>query len=461
MKNSQISASLAAVILLLNPLVMAARQLTPELLAQTTYLAQANRVNYSKASVNQCAAYLRLGEYKRAIDECTKVLALEPNQPLAYVNRGTAYFYQGDYTQAIRDYTKAIELAPDPTFAAVVYSSRGNARRFLQDYQGAIEDCTRAIELDPNYAEAYDNRGLVRQQMGEYQLALEDYHQALVVARKTAKPELEAIIFSNIARAYQSLGQTQKAQLYLTSAFLRAIDDFWQQMSIMDALEALVPPTQVSNSKASQWVTYYYLQPDASQLTAMVRQLEREGVFDKPSAFPPLAAFIGEVFRQNPAQVRRWLAELTFDNQAHQRIIWEAAWLSQTNQAQAELSRLAQVGDPTISETLPRGVPPNLLTVAISSPSILDMLWATFMASGDERYVQRIIAVLTWKPEAASNPREALRQALIVKAARWSLQSNMSQHKRVYQICQDLANNGEPALRQPVRALLEQVTPPQ
>jgi tetratricopeptide (TPR) repeat protein len=62
-----------------------------------------------------------------------------------------------DFRGAIDDFTKALELQPnDP----VIYEQRGKVEHHLRDYQAAIEDFTKAIELDSSFAKAYNSRGI-------------------------------------------------------------------------------------------------------------------------------------------------------------------------------------------------------------------------------------------------------------------------------------------------------------
>src|SRR5215475_2754417 len=59
-----------------------------------------------------------------AIAACGRLLALNPEVPVAYRNRGIAYHGKGDYDRAIADYDQAIRLDPKN---AVAYTSRGQA----------------------------------------------------------------------------------------------------------------------------------------------------------------------------------------------------------------------------------------------------------------------------------------------------------------------------------------------
>src|SRR5438874_9909990 len=86
--------------------------------------------------------------------------------------------------------------------------------------------------------------------------------------------------------------------------------------------------------------------------------------------------------------------------------------------------------------------PPDLLTVEITEPVQLDILWAQFFATGDPRYVERIISVL---PYAA--PGEHSGRLVIGLAARWSLTSNATQQARVMEICSKAARSANPQLQ--------------
>jgi tetratricopeptide (TPR) repeat protein len=64
----------------------------------------------------------KAGDYEGAIKAYSQVIALEPNNAVAYNNRGVAKANMKRYEEAIADFDKAIELKPD---FAVAYTSRG------------------------------------------------------------------------------------------------------------------------------------------------------------------------------------------------------------------------------------------------------------------------------------------------------------------------------------------------
>ena len=112
----------------------------------------------------------------RAIKECDKAIALNPNHANAYSNRGLAYHDKGEYDRAIEDYNKAIDLDRD---YARAYNNRGLAYYDKGNSDRAIEDYNKAIDLDPNHARAYLNRGLAYHDKGDSDRAIEDYDNAV------------------------------------------------------------------------------------------------------------------------------------------------------------------------------------------------------------------------------------------------------------------------------------------
>lgn len=71
---------------------------------------------------------------------------------------------QKDYKGAIAEYSKAIALNPK---YAIAYYNRGISKNNLKDYQGAIADYTKAIEINPKDAAPYLYRGISKISMNQ------------------------------------------------------------------------------------------------------------------------------------------------------------------------------------------------------------------------------------------------------------------------------------------------------
>ena len=188
-------------------------------------------------------------------------------------------------------------------------------------------------------------------------------------------------------------------------------------------------------AKSDDWLVYYYLNPRPEQTTKFIRQLSRDGVFDDENARPPLVAFFSRVFAANPDRLRAWFAELDSLPADDKRVVWMALWYAGTPEATAQLrlaTEKASLSEKRELAKLIESRAPALDEIEIKEPGTLDMLWGAFMATGDGRYVVRLMSVLPWAEQKAD-----LMKAMLGGVARWSLESNAVQHDRVLQICKE------------------------
>ena len=59
---------------------------------------------------NRGISYERMGQYKEAIKDFTRVIEIDPDNANAYFNRGCCYDSVGELDLAISDYSVALEL---------------------------------------------------------------------------------------------------------------------------------------------------------------------------------------------------------------------------------------------------------------------------------------------------------------------------------------------------------------
>jgi tetratricopeptide (TPR) repeat protein len=132
--------------------------------------------NFTNAYNNRGFCKRQLKDYKGAIADYSIAIKFRPNTADAYNNRGSSKDEIKDYRGAIADYSKAIALQPN---FADAYYSRGNSKLQLKDYIGAIADYSKAIELKPDNADAYYNRGNSKILLKDYNGAITDYSKAI------------------------------------------------------------------------------------------------------------------------------------------------------------------------------------------------------------------------------------------------------------------------------------------
>ncbi|BAZ33474.1 hypothetical protein NIES4074_59880 (plasmid) [Cylindrospermum sp. NIES-4074] len=111
--------------------------------------------NEAEAYLNQSAVHILSGDLKRAIEDSSQAIRLNPNYALAYNNRGFARLLSGDLKEAIEDFTQALRIDPS---LAITHNNRGLARFKIGDLKGAIEDFTQALRIDPSLAITQNNQ---------------------------------------------------------------------------------------------------------------------------------------------------------------------------------------------------------------------------------------------------------------------------------------------------------------
>lgn len=130
----------------------------------------------------------QLEDYEGAVADATAAIDLDGKNARAYYQRGWARGALGEHDAAIADLTRAIELDRN---RAAPYVERGWARGQKGDYEGEIADTTSAIGLDPQNSAAYLNRGFARAATNDPQGALEDFNRVVELEPKNATAYLQ------------------------------------------------------------------------------------------------------------------------------------------------------------------------------------------------------------------------------------------------------------------------------
>ena len=194
----------------------------------------------------------------------------------------------------------------------------------------------------------------------------------------------------------------------------------------------------------SQWMMHYYEAPSPERLVPAIECMSKDGRLLDSEKNQATAAFFGRLFAQNSRRLDGWITHFTAASEDQRFFVALAIWYADMAR-KADLLRTLSHGSDSLaqfSKELQGDRPPDLLTVEITEPVQLDILWAQFFATGDPRYVERIISVL---PYAA--PGEHSGRLVIGLAARWSLTSNATQQARVMEICSKAARSANPQLQ--------------
>lgn len=117
-------------------------------------------------------------EYRLAVKDFDRAIALDPKYSIAYYDRGLSYLMMDDTLSSVTDLKKAVALNPNQKEA---YLTLGFIHVITNDNSGAVSYFTQALDIDPDYKESYFDRGLARAEMGEYQTAIYDLKKALAI----------------------------------------------------------------------------------------------------------------------------------------------------------------------------------------------------------------------------------------------------------------------------------------
>ncbi len=188
-----------------------------------------------------------------------------------------------------------------------------------------------------------------------------------------------------------------------------------------------------SDGEFWEWVTYYYRDPAPEKIPAAITYFSGSPLYQS-NANMPMVAFFSALFRKDPSLTRNAFNEISAKGSENAKIMMVNA-LSLTNDpvGRAMLGEAKNVWrSKQLEEIIERqlSLPPvDLYGIDVNSPLVLDMLWASFFATGDDLPVQRVISVLHLVKDGQGD------EIVVGGGAQWSLQSNAKQHPRVLEIC--------------------------
>ncbi len=121
---------------------------------------------------NQRAALLdRLGCSFDAVLNYNQAIAYSPHEAHLYCNRGAAYLSLGQYKKALADFDAALEREPA---MAKVWNNKGNTYRSMVKIPEALKCYREAVVIEPDYADAHLGISMCLLELGEWQ---EGWHE--------------------------------------------------------------------------------------------------------------------------------------------------------------------------------------------------------------------------------------------------------------------------------------------
>lgn len=153
------------------------------------------------------ADYRQFGKYRDLMITLDKETHDNPGSASAYLRRASVNARVGNYRQAVADCTKALALDDKLVDA---YNDRALAYGHLNQDKDAIADLSRAISLSPGKVELYFNRMLAYSRTGDYDNALLDCRKA-VEMKDLLSTFYKSQLFSMCAQVYEKMGNVVEA----------------------------------------------------------------------------------------------------------------------------------------------------------------------------------------------------------------------------------------------------------
>ncbi|MCX6043752.1 MAG: tetratricopeptide repeat protein, partial [Chloroflexi bacterium] len=174
--------------------------------------------------------------------EIEHVLAIDPNNALAYDLQGTLDLQQNQLAAATQAYQQSFRLDPSRVGTYIALSSQ------LREEGGQQAEMTallqRAIKASPDEAILAMALGDQLERQGDTQAAIDAYHSALDLLEEESLPNKFNIRSQEISRAYaytrlagvsEEIGQIEPATNYYAAAVAAVPDLAWPQLLLGDA----------------------------------------------------------------------------------------------------------------------------------------------------------------------------------------------------------------------------------
>lgn len=138
-------------------------------------------------------AYSGLGKFKNAVDDFTRVLRQDPAHFSLYLERANAYAQLKEFTPAIRDVVTYLKYFENDQDAIALC---GDLHYRNENYIEALKYFNRNLKLDNTKAEYYKDRGKTYLKTRTYKFAINDLSMALDLSPYDG----ETYLFKGIAR---------------------------------------------------------------------------------------------------------------------------------------------------------------------------------------------------------------------------------------------------------------------
>lgn len=190
-----------------------------------------------------------------------------------------------------------------------------------------------------------------------------------------------------------------------------------------------------NSEEFGDWVSNYYKEPSVQRVLPAFHYFGRPEVF-KRSSMIPLSFFFSSIFKKQPELLKPFFESMKSER-SKEKLYMAIMTLILTDSDESnkllEKIDLTWQLDRVMVESVQRGLKeniPDILDKPVDNPVMLDVMWAIFSATGEEKPIKRIISILHLEKNGKA------KEVVLAGAARWSLGSKMKQDKRVLEIAE-------------------------
>ncbi|MDR2016358.1 MAG: hypothetical protein LBP90_01945 [Burkholderiales bacterium] len=194
-----------------------------------------------------------------------------------------------------------------------------------------------------------------------------------------------------------------------------------------------------TEKEISDWMIFYYKNPRPESVIPMVKKMNDVKACRDGAIFP-MAAFFSVLFEESKGLAEEVVREVKNYPEKEKRCYGFALALSQLPNKKMLFNELS-VNEEWIKKAIERDRKP-LLNILPITAAALDTYWGAFFASGDIRYVEKVISALPYLETKGDTDK-----LLVGAAAKWSLTSNAYQHEKVLNVCKEASKTAEPAVK--------------
>lgn len=203
---------------------------------------------------NMAVAMMRKGNYAKALEYYQENLTIAKsrneleNMILSYNNIGITYFDWKKYKNALENYHLALDVLEElgeEDRTGPVYNNIGEAYFDMGEPDTALIYFNKALTINLKYGKkrsiliSMSNIGNINLANKNYENALSTYKEALKISESIPDNVNTAIINIKLGKAYNSIGEYKKANLFLLKGLNMSLDNEMFN-SVLDAYEGLI-----------------------------------------------------------------------------------------------------------------------------------------------------------------------------------------------------------------------------